>query len=85
MNDYAKQAIKNLLHANIDVHSRRLIAEFPEDGIKCLEKLQSYCANMTFADKSRYDKALQQVTHKGGESAINYVKYFRMHSHCQSQ
>ena len=28
--DYAKEAIRNLLHANIDVHSRRLIAEFPK-------------------------------------------------------
>ena len=63
----AKQAIRNLLHANSDVHSRRLIAEFPKDGIKCLENLQSYCANMTFADKSRYDRTFQQVTHKGGE------------------
>ena len=57
--DYEKQAIRNLLHGNSDVHSRRLIAEFPEDGIKCLEKLQSHCANMTFADKSRYDRAFQ--------------------------
>ena len=64
--DYAKKAIRNLLHANIDVHSRRLIAEFPKDVIKCIEKLQSYCANMTFADKSRYDRTFQQVTHKGG-------------------
>ena len=64
--DYAKQAIRNLLHANSCVHSRRLIAEFPEDGIKCLEKLQSPCANMTFADKSRYDRTLHQVTHKEG-------------------
>ena len=24
---------------------------------------------MTFADKSRYDRTFQQVTHKGGESA----------------
>ena len=38
--DYAKKAIRNLLHANIDVHSRRLIAEFPKYGIKCIEKLQ---------------------------------------------
>ena len=38
--DYTKKAIRNLLHANIDVHSRRLIAEFPMDGIKCIEKLQ---------------------------------------------
>ena len=35
--NYAKQAIRNLLHANSDVHSRRLIAEFPKDGIKCIE------------------------------------------------
>ena len=25
--------------ANIDVHSRRLIAEFPKEGIKCIKKL----------------------------------------------
>ena len=74
---FAKKAIKNLLHANIYVHIRRLISEFPRDGIKCIEKLQSHCANMTFADKSRYDRTFQQVTHKGGESAINYIKRFQ--------
>ena len=73
---YAKKAIRNLLHANIDVHSRRLIDEFPKDGIKCIEKLQSHCANMTFADKSRYDRTFQQVAHKEGEYAINYIKRF---------
>ena len=36
--DYAKKAMRNLLHANIDVNSRRLIAEFPKYGIKCMEK-----------------------------------------------
>ena len=51
-----KKAIRNLLHANIYLHSRRLIAEFPKYGVKFIEKLQSYCANMTFADKSRYDR-----------------------------
>ena len=70
-------AIRNLLHDNSCVRSRRLIAEFPEDGIKCMEKLQSRCANMTCADKSRYDRTFQQVTHKGGESAINYIKRFQ--------
>ena len=74
--DYAQMAIKNLLHANSCVHSRRLIAEFPDDGIRCMGKLQSHCGNMTFADKSRYDRTFQQVTHKGGESAINYIKTF---------
>ena len=72
--DYAKQAIRNLLHENSDMHSRRLIVGFPKDGIKCLEKLQSHCENMTFADKSRYDRTFQKVTNKGGESAINYIK-----------
>ena len=70
---YAKHSTRNLLHANSCVHSRRLIAEFPTDGIKCLEKLKSHFANMTFADKSRYDRTFQQVTHKGGESAISYI------------
>ena len=31
---------------------------------------------MTFVDKSRYDINFQQVTHKGRESAINYIKRF---------
>ena len=75
--DYEKKAIRKLLHSNIDVHSRRLIAEFPKYGIKCIEKLQSHCANMTFADKSRYDRTFQQVKHKGGESAIKYIKRFQ--------
>ena len=60
--DYAKHSIRNLLHANIDVHSRRLIAEFPKDGIKCIEKLKSHCANMNFSDKNRYYRTFQQVT-----------------------
>ena len=29
---------------------------------------------MTFADKSRYGRIFQQVTHKGGESAMSYIK-----------
>ena len=32
---------------------------------------------MTFADKSRYDSNFQQVAHKGGEYAINYIKRFQ--------
>ena len=46
--DYAKKAIRNFLHENIDVHSRILIAEFQRDGIKCIDKLQSHCANIVF-------------------------------------
>ena len=74
--DYAKKAISNLLYANIDVHIRILIAQFPKDGIKCIEKLQSHCANMTSSDKSRYDTTFQQVTHKEGDYASNYINIF---------
>ena len=31
---------------------------------------------MNFADKSRYERTFQKFTHKGGESAINYIKRF---------
>ena len=74
---FAKKASRNLFHANIDLHSRRLISEFPKDGLKCIEKLQSHCANMNFADKSIYDRTFKQVSHKGGESAISYIKIFQ--------
>ena len=74
---HVKKSIRNLLHANVDVHSRILIAEFPKNGIKRIEKLQSHYANMTFSDKSKYERTFQQVTHKGGESAINYIKRFK--------
>ena len=75
--DYAKKDIRNILHTNIDIQSIRLISELPKYRIKCIEKLQSHCANMTFADKSRYDRNFQQVTHKGGEYAINYINIFQ--------
>ena len=41
----SKKAIRNILHANTDVQSGRLISEFPGDRNKCIEKLQSHCAN----------------------------------------
>ena len=65
------------MRADIDAHRRIFIPEFPKDGIECIEKLQSHCANMTFADKSIYDRTIQQVTHTGGESSINYIKRFQ--------
>ena len=64
--DYAKKTIRNLLHANIDVHSKRLIAKFSIDGIQCIEKLQSHCANMTFSDKSRHDRIFSRSHIKEG-------------------
>ena len=32
---------------------------------------------MTLADKSRYDRIYQQVTHKGEESAMDYINIFQ--------
>ena len=49
--DFSREAIRNIFHANIYVHGRRLISKFPAYGIKCIEKLQSQYANMTFAEK----------------------------------
>ena len=83
--DYAKMAIRNLLHANSCVHSRRSIAEFPDYGIKCIERLQSHCANMTFADKSRYDRISSRLNIKEGNHPSITSKDFRMHRHCQFQ
>ena len=52
------------MHANIDVHSIRLIVEFPVYGVKSISNIQSHCANTTFSDKSRHKRLLQQVTQK---------------------
>ena len=54
-----------------------MIAEFPGDGVKCISKLQSHCANMTFSDKSRYDIITQKVTHKVGGLEMKYIKIFQ--------
>ena len=59
---FARESIRNILHENIDAQSRRLIAEFPGDGIKCIEKLQSHCAKINFGDKSRYERILASHT-----------------------
>ena len=32
---------------------------------------------MTFSEKSRYDRIFQQVTHKGRESEMTYIKIFQ--------
>ena len=51
---FVKKVIRNILHANIELHSRILIAELQGDGVKCNARLQSHYANMTFSEKSRY-------------------------------
>ena len=63
---FVKKAIRNLLHDNIDVHIIRLIAGFSGDGIKCVAKLQSHCANITFAGKSRYERIFNKSHIKEG-------------------
>ena len=72
-----QKRLLKLFHENIGLRSRILIAVLPNDGVKCIEELQSHCANMTFSDKSRYDRTFQQVTHKEGGSEINYIKRFQ--------
>ena len=64
----------NIQNEKIDSHSRKFIYEFPGDGVKFISKLQSHCANMTLYEKSRYNRLLQEVTHKGGVSSMSYIK-----------
>ena len=54
-----------------------MISEFPGHGVRYISKLQYRCENMNFYDNSRYDKLFQQVTCKGGESAMKYIKIFQ--------
>ena len=49
--DFSKKSIRNILHATMYIHSRRLITEFPVDGIKCIETFQAHCINMNFLTK----------------------------------
>ena len=75
---FLKKDIRNILHDNIDVHSIILMSVLPVDGVKCITKLQSHCANIHFSDKSLYDMIFQQVTHKEGESILKYYKIHRL-------
>ena len=73
------------MHENIDVHSRRLIAEFPKDGIKCIEKLQSHCANMTFAEKVDMTVPFNKSQIKEGNLQSTKSRGFKMHTLYQFQ
>ena len=66
MKYYVRKEIGNILHANIAVYSRIFIDEFPLDGVKCISKIQSDFANMTFSDKSTYVRIFHKITHKVG-------------------
>ena len=59
------------------MHSRIFIDDYPGYGVKCIKKVQSHCANMTFSEKSRYDRIFQKVRHKEGELSMNYIKIFQ--------
>ena len=76
--DVAKKAIRNILHANIDVHRRRLIAELLADGINCIETLQSQCSNMIFAYRIRYDRIFSKSHIKEGNLQLITLNYSKM-------
>ena len=77
--DYEKRLSGTFFHANIDVNRRRLIAELPKDGIKCIDKLQSHCANMTFADKVDMTGPFNKSHIKEGNMQPTTSRYFRMY------
>ena len=45
---HVKNAIMNIFHENIDVHSIRLVAEVPGGRVKFITKLQSHSAIIIF-------------------------------------
>ena len=49
-----------------------LIAEFPGDGMKCIKKICHIVQTWLFL-KKKYDIIFQQVTHRVGESEMNYI------------
>ena len=65
------------MHANIDVHIRRLIAEFPGYRVKCIEKIQQHFANMNSAEKVGMTGFFNKSNIKEGETAMNYIKRFQ--------
>ena len=85
LNIKQKEAIRNLLHAIIDVHIRRLIAEFPKDGIKYIETLKSSCTNMTFAEKVDMTESFNKSHVKEGNLQSTTSRGFKMHMPYQFQ
>ena len=49
--DFVKNSIGNLLCDNIDVYIRRLIAEFPVDGVTCIEDFSHIVPAWVFLTK----------------------------------
>ena len=49
--DYVKKSIGNLLHENIDVHSRGLIAESPGDGVNVFQNFNHIVQTLFFLKK----------------------------------
>ena len=76
---YVEKAIMNLIHANIDVHIRRLIAEFPGNGVNFISKLQSYCANVTFYEKLDIIGFSRKLHIKEGNKQCSTSRNTKMH------
>ena len=82
---FVKKAIRDLLHANIDVHSGRLVPEFPGDRVKFISKLQSHCANMNFSEKlGMIDFSRKSHIEEGIQQYI-ISRYSKIHRLCQFQ
>ena len=75
--------MRNLLHANINVHSGILIAKLAIYGIKCIENLQSHCANMTFSEEVDMTGLFNRSHIKKKNMQLITLKYSRMHMLCK--
>ena len=62
--DYSKNSTWNLLHLYIDLHCQNIIDEYPGYGVQAISIFKYQCADMTFYDKSIYNRTFQKVIHK---------------------
>ena len=65
------------MHAYIDAHNQILIDECTVYEVKDISGLKTQYENMTFSYQRIYNIIFQKVVHKGGESEINYIKFFQ--------
>ena len=56
---YSKKSTWDLLYAYIDSHSKILVDECPGNGVQDISRFKYQCANMTFAEKNRYNRMFQ--------------------------
>ena len=73
------------MHANIHVHRRIFISDFPGDGVNGIAKIQSHCTNTTFGEKVGMTGFFNKSHIKEGSLQLIILKDSKMHRLCLFQ